>query len=349
MSIQPLMYFKLENVPMFRGTYLINEVKHKITPQKVETEFKGLRQPRVTIPIVTDPISLLDLALSDVSVDGERGSLGGVGGTSVGPAASTFTNGYDASTGTYNLNFDNKEYPVVPGGKCPGVTGKKGCKDCLGEEFTFVNGFDTPITFSGQEIKPFKKGSKVSFNSHIRDRILPIINSQDYKDRFTKGHRMFAIVWAIKEGYKPGSRSYRSNNPGNIGNTDSGANKNIATLEDGMELLMDFINQASVGNTKYGKGWAFGEKDISPNFSREISNNPQNYKRVNGCLPGYKGNYQGQLGYFTKKYATFSRVSNGSLGRLLTIFELNGKTGVNGNTTIAELLAFNDTTEIRFK
>ena len=29
MSIQPLMYFKLENVPMFRGTYLINSVKHQ--------------------------------------------------------------------------------------------------------------------------------------------------------------------------------------------------------------------------------------------------------------------------------------------------------------------------------
>ncbi len=75
MSIQPLMYFKLDNVPMYRGTYLINSVKHKITSQKVETEFTGLRQPRITIPTVTDPISLLDLALSEEAIEGERGNL----------------------------------------------------------------------------------------------------------------------------------------------------------------------------------------------------------------------------------------------------------------------------------
>ena len=95
--------------------------------------------------------------------------------------------------------------------------------------------------------------------------------------------------------------------------------------------------------------WSFGEKKISPNWSREIAKNPTNYKRGNGCLPGYQGTYNGQLGYFTKKYATFSRVSNGSIGRLLTIFELNGLNGLKGgNTTLKELLVFNDDSEIKF-
>ena len=75
-QIQPLMYFQLDNVPMFKGTYMITNVTHKITPQKVETEFKGTRQPLVQTPIVVDPISLLDLALSEGTVEGERGSLG---------------------------------------------------------------------------------------------------------------------------------------------------------------------------------------------------------------------------------------------------------------------------------
>ena len=80
MSIQPLMYFKLENVPMFRGTYLINNVKHTITAHKVETEFTGLRQPKVTIPVVEDPVSLLDLALSEEAIEGQKlGSLGTFG------------------------------------------------------------------------------------------------------------------------------------------------------------------------------------------------------------------------------------------------------------------------------
>jgi hypothetical protein len=67
MSIQPLMYFKLENVPMFRGTYLITGVKHTVTPHNIKTEFTGMRQPRVTVPVVTDAISLLDLSLIDVN------------------------------------------------------------------------------------------------------------------------------------------------------------------------------------------------------------------------------------------------------------------------------------------
>jgi len=66
MSIQPLMYFKLENVPMFRGTYLINAVSHTITNNKITTEFTGMRQPKVTVPIVTEALSLIDLALVEI-------------------------------------------------------------------------------------------------------------------------------------------------------------------------------------------------------------------------------------------------------------------------------------------
>jgi len=66
MSIQPLMYFKLENVPMFRGTYLINAVSHTITNNKITTEFTGMRQPKVTVPVVTEALSLIDLALVEV-------------------------------------------------------------------------------------------------------------------------------------------------------------------------------------------------------------------------------------------------------------------------------------------
>ncbi len=75
MSIQPLMYFKLENVPMFRGTYLIKDVKHTITAHNVKTEFTGMRQNRVTVPLVTDALSILDLTLSNVALDDETTSL----------------------------------------------------------------------------------------------------------------------------------------------------------------------------------------------------------------------------------------------------------------------------------
>ena len=44
-TIQPLSYFYLRNVPLFYGTYWITNVSHKITPNKMSTTFKGVRQP----------------------------------------------------------------------------------------------------------------------------------------------------------------------------------------------------------------------------------------------------------------------------------------------------------------
>jgi hypothetical protein len=85
--IQPLMYFKLENVPLFRGTYLITNVNHNVSPNKVETTFKGTRQPMVIAPIVKDPISILDLVLSEQDGEGSDGTFdldeGGTTGSSV--------------------------------------------------------------------------------------------------------------------------------------------------------------------------------------------------------------------------------------------------------------------------
>ena len=96
LQIQPLMYFQLENVPMFRGSYLITNVKHTIKPHNVETVFKGTRQPFVQTPLVVDPISLLDLALSEDAIEGERqkrlsefggGNNGSPGSTTTGPGS----------------------------------------------------------------------------------------------------------------------------------------------------------------------------------------------------------------------------------------------------------------------
>ena len=55
--IQPLMYFQLNNVPMFRGTYLIQKVTHRIVPGDMTTTFMGTRMAKTTTPIVKDPIA----------------------------------------------------------------------------------------------------------------------------------------------------------------------------------------------------------------------------------------------------------------------------------------------------
>ena len=84
MSIQPLMYFTLENVPMFRGTYLITGVKHEVKPHNHTTTFTGMRQPKITVPLVTDALSILDLALTpDEAFEGDRINLSGTYGNNL--------------------------------------------------------------------------------------------------------------------------------------------------------------------------------------------------------------------------------------------------------------------------
>jgi len=52
--IQPTQYFVLENVPMFRGAYLILQVQHGITANHMKTSFSGVRIRKVPQPFVRD-------------------------------------------------------------------------------------------------------------------------------------------------------------------------------------------------------------------------------------------------------------------------------------------------------
>ena len=52
--IQPLMYFCLNNVPMFRGTYQIINVNHHLEPGNMTTTFKGVRMANTATRIVRE-------------------------------------------------------------------------------------------------------------------------------------------------------------------------------------------------------------------------------------------------------------------------------------------------------
>lgn len=52
-QIQPLMYFQLMNVPMFRGTYMIIKVEHNITAGNMTTTFTGMKMSKVQKPFTT--------------------------------------------------------------------------------------------------------------------------------------------------------------------------------------------------------------------------------------------------------------------------------------------------------
>ena len=52
--VQPLMYFVLLNVPMFRGSYMIMKVKHTMKPGDMTTTFTGCRMANVSNTLVED-------------------------------------------------------------------------------------------------------------------------------------------------------------------------------------------------------------------------------------------------------------------------------------------------------
>lgn len=215
---------------------------------------------------------------------------------------------------------------------------------------TVVSGWEVPATFNGTTLNTTIKRKNVTPNASVKRDIVPIINGSDYKSKYTLGHRILAMVTVLKEGYNEiysdnplGTKAYRTKNPGNIGNTDSGKEKTLSSVKEGMELVMEYYSKRNKGTgfTKSLKIWNFGPQKLSPKFSEEIQENLANYGNPpNGCLPGYEGNYQGEISYFVKRYSTASRINNSGLSRFKTLFELNGYTNFTTSSKIQDLMAF---------
>lgn len=74
--IQPMMYFQLNNIPMFHGAYLITHVKHSIKPNTMSTHFEGVRVREPETPLIKASdlfMSLLDsIASSNVKPSDEN-------------------------------------------------------------------------------------------------------------------------------------------------------------------------------------------------------------------------------------------------------------------------------------
>lgn len=59
-QVMPLMYFQLNNIPMFRGAYMITKVVHNISAGNMTTQFTGVRQNKYATPIAAGKIILLN-------------------------------------------------------------------------------------------------------------------------------------------------------------------------------------------------------------------------------------------------------------------------------------------------
>lgn len=60
--VQPLMYFVLTNIPLFKGSYLIKKVSHSITPGNMVTKFTGVRMANTLSPLIKNAYHMVDNA-----------------------------------------------------------------------------------------------------------------------------------------------------------------------------------------------------------------------------------------------------------------------------------------------
>ncbi len=175
------------------------------------------------------------------------------------------------------------------------------------------------ITFDGGTFPDDKyRTVSVKLNDTIKNEYIPALEKA-LPDK-PKSLKLFLTAMTHQEGFNKGTRSYRTNNPGNIGNTDSGANKKLLTLEDGIRLQCSFIEGIAAGKNK---NYPLGKQVVlKPYYSPEIAANPQ--YGIPPYLPGYKFTYTGQLDQFIKIYSTGARATNSYLNVILSYMVKNG-------------------------
>lgn len=164
---------------------------------------------------------------------------------------------------------------------------------------------------------PYKTVS-VNLNSTVTKYYLPALEKAIPEK--PKGLKLLITAMTHQEGFTKNSRSFRTNNPGNIGNTDSGSNKQIPTLEDGIKLQAKYFEDLAAGKKS---AYPIGKiVEIKPFYSKEIANNPQ--YGLPPYLPGYHFTFTGQLDQFIKIYATGARATNSYLNVIVSYFKQNG-------------------------
>ena len=119
--VQPMMYFQLNNIPMFHGAYMITHVKHNIKPNFMSTHFTGVRIRAAETPLMTGAdmyqslISSLDVSLSSsvASIDEVRGTVIPKG--SYPPIIRTIIEN-NGTNGNISVNNITVSPVIIPGG-----------------------------------------------------------------------------------------------------------------------------------------------------------------------------------------------------------------------------------------
>jgi murein DD-endopeptidase MepM/ murein hydrolase activator NlpD len=139
--IQPMMYFQLNNIPMFHGAYMITHVKHNIKPNHMSTSFTGVRIRNVETKLIKESefyMSLLDsigIEPIDNMVESEPVTENTLPPKSV--------------SGLFVDPFDNDKKVIVS--SAPGVRTLHGSKqDHLGADFSIQQGTNLIAIYDGE-------------------------------------------------------------------------------------------------------------------------------------------------------------------------------------------------------
>jgi peptidoglycan hydrolase-like protein with peptidoglycan-binding domain len=238
------------------------------------------------------------------------------------PAYVPFNKNFGPTTDKYLRKFQEANDLVVDGKAGKATFTKLGMKVELPIELE--EQFDTKWknkTIQGSTFpdKPINYNSKIRLNKEILEEYIP--TRDKVMAGYPKGFLLLVTIMAYKEGFRKGTRSYRTNNPGNIGNTDSGANKHNGTLASGIELQINYIEKIASGNHR---AYPMNKKKvIKPYYSPEIAKHSKLYG-MSPYVPGYEFTFTGQLDQFVKIYATGARAGNSYLSMILSYFKKNG-------------------------
>ena len=195
------------------------------------------------------------------------------------------------------------------------VLGNMATQGLISPTNTIIQGDTVPTSLSAAP----KYNQNLALNNTIKNTYVPKLNSIP---GYSKGLKILATVMTHQEGFYPSSLAYRTNNPGNIGNTGKNT-KSYSTLDKGIKIQLQLLKAISNGS----------EPNYQLNTTIQL---PQS-----SPYPGYKFTYTGKIKQFVKIYAAGARSSNAYISNIVSYFHKQGYTWITEDTTLQQLAAIN--------
>jgi len=174
---------------------------------------------------------------------------------------------------------------------------------------------------SNTEKKGLKSSGKVS--NYIKSEYIPALDKALPNGR--KGIKLLITAQTQMEGFFPGAKSYRTKNPGNIGNTDNGGTKQLTSLEEGVKLQYNYVEKVALNQNP---NYPVGKNKTAPGVNDRDSG--QTYPSIN-FRP-----YTGTLDQYLQIYSTGARKYDTYVNLIIAYFKNNGYT-ITKDTTLKQI------------